>query len=63
MKFTKMHGLGNDFVMINGLQEHLPEDISQLAVKMCHRRFGVGADGLILLLPSDSHTLRMRIIN
>ncbi|MCI8336370.1 MAG: diaminopimelate epimerase [Peptococcaceae bacterium] len=63
MKFMKMHGLGNDFVMVNGFQEQLPEDISQLAVKMCHRRFGVGADGLILLLPSETDTLRMRIIN
>lgn len=63
MKFTKMHGLGNDFVMINCFREQLPENLSQLAVQMCHRRFGVGADGLILLLPSDTHTLRMRIIN
>lgn len=63
MQFTKMHGLGNDFVMINGFREQLPEDIFSLAVKMCHRRFGVGADGLILLLPSEKDTLRMRIIN
>lgn len=63
MRFTKMHGLGNDFVMVNGFTEKLPEDIGALASKVCHRRLGVGADGLILLLPSQQDTLRMRIIN
>lgn len=63
MQFTKMHGLGNDFVMVNGFKEQLPEDILGFAKKICHRRFGVGADGLILLLPSEKDTLRMRIIN
>lgn len=63
MQFTKMHGLGNDFVMINGFREQLPDDLLGFAKKICHRRLGVGADGLILLLPSDTDTLRMRIIN
>jgi len=61
IKFTKMHGTGNDFIIV----EAGPFDIdwSKLAVAMCHRRFGVGADGLILVLPSAVADLRMRIFN
>ncbi|MGI6065122.1 MAG: diaminopimelate epimerase [Bacillota bacterium] len=63
MKFIKMHGLGNDFVIVNGFQQVIPEDLSILAQKICHRQFGVGADGLVVVLPSDSADLRMRIFN
>lgn len=59
-----MHGLGNDFVMVDGLQEHLEESIlPDLARRVCDRHFGVGADGLILALPSDKADFRMRLIN
>ena len=58
-----MHGLGNDFVVVNGFSETLPADLPALAKKLCHRQFGVGADGLILLLPSQQANLRMRIFN
>ena len=62
MKFVKMHGTGNDFVMVDG--RRLPaRDWSALAQEMCDRHFGVGADGLILLLPSDVAELRMRMWN
>ncbi len=62
MKFVKMHGTGNDFVMIDG--RRLPAlEWSALAQAMCDRHFGVGADGLILLLPSDVADLRMRMWN
>ncbi|HEU4964806.1 MAG TPA: diaminopimelate epimerase, partial [Bacilli bacterium] len=62
MKFTKMHGLGNDFAVVAELSS-LPEDVSALATKVCDRNFGVGADGLVFILPSDKADFRMRIIN
>ena len=61
MKFTKMQGTGNDFVMIR--PEKTDDDWAQLAIKMCDRRFGIGADGIILALPSDKASIRMRIFN
>lgn len=64
MKFTKMHGLGNDFVMVDGFKEDIA-DPNQLAEAICDRHFGVGADGLILILPSkqEDADFRMRIFN
>lgn len=62
MEFTKMHGLGNDFVVIYGEQQ-LPENASQLAIEVCNRFFGIGADGLVYILPSEHADFRMRIIN
>lgn len=61
MEFTKMHGAGNDFVVIE--TNDMQRDWSQLAVAMCDRHFGIGADGLLLLLPSDVADFRMRIFN
>lgn len=63
MQFTKYTGLGNDFIFLDGKTALSVQDPFSLAVKMCDRRFGVGADGLILLLPSDKADVRMRIIN
>ena len=64
MKFTKMHGLGNDFVMVDCMHEVLPEaGLADLARRVCDRHFGVGADGLILALPSERAEFRMRLIN
>ncbi|CCO07196.1 diaminopimelate epimerase [Desulforamulus hydrothermalis] len=64
MFFTKVHGLGNDFILINaGTGEGLPDDCSTLAREMCDRRFGIGADGLVLLLDSEVADVRMKIIN
>jgi diaminopimelate epimerase len=64
VKFVKMHGLGNDFVVVNNLEEKLPEDrLPDLARKWCDRHFGVGADGLILVDPSRVANFRMRIFN
>lgn len=62
MQFTKWHGIGNDFVIINGFQVKL-EDYSKAAVEVCHRRFGIGADGLVAILPSDKADFTMRIFN
>src|SRR5438270_307766 len=64
MRFTKMHGLGNDFVMVDGFEEHLDEStLSQRATEWCDRHFGIGADGLILILPSRIAHFRMRVFN
>ncbi len=62
MEFTKMHGIGNDFIIINGFRQ-VPGDPAALSKRLCARRFGVGADGLILALPSGVADARMRIIN
>ena len=62
MKLTKMHGLGNDFVVFsdpNGANK----DYTELAIKLCHRQTGIGADGLAIVVPSDVADIRMRIIN
>jgi len=61
--FVKMHGAGNDFIVVDLLQKDLGVDLSKLAVRMCDRNFGVGADGLLLVMPSASADYRMRLIN
>ncbi len=63
MKFRKMHGLGNDYLFINGFQEGEDHDWPELARRMSDRHFGVGSDGIILILPSDKAAFRMRIFN
>jgi diaminopimelate epimerase len=64
MRFTKMHGAGNDYVYVNCFEERqLPEDLAMLAQKISHRRFGVGSDGLILIQPSTVADARMRMFN
>jgi len=62
MKFTKMHGLGNDFIFFENL-DNTEMNYSAMAVKMCHRQLGIGADGIIAVLPSGVADLRMRIVN
>ncbi len=62
MKFTKMHGLGNDFVVVNGFEEQVTR-AEELTVRICDRRTGVGADGLIVILPSEKAAFRMHYIN
>lgn len=63
MLFTKMHGLGNDFILVDMTMETLFEAPSRLAEAVCHRQFGVGADGLVLVHPSKRADCRMQIIN
>ena len=64
LNFIKMHGLGNDFIMVEDLKEKLSEQsLSKLAVELCDRKFGIGADGLVLILPSTKADIRMRIFN
>ncbi len=61
MNFTKMQGAGNDFIVVEagGKDQNWP----QMAVAMCDRHFGVGADGLLVLLPSDKADFQMRVFN
>ena len=63
MHFTKYTGLGNDFIFVDGPTALSIKNPTLLAQKICDRRFGVGADGLVLLLPSARADIRMRIIN
>ncbi|ATW26975.1 diaminopimelate epimerase [Candidatus Formimonas warabiya] len=63
MEFLKMQGLGNDFVVVDAYRQELPEDLGSLAQKVCHRQFGIGADGLVLVLPSEKAAVKMRIFN
>jgi diaminopimelate epimerase len=65
MKFTKMHGIGNDYVYVNGFAERVdsPEDVAR---KVSDRHFGIGSDGLILILPptqAGKADVRMRMFN
>jgi diaminopimelate epimerase len=62
MRFIKMHGIGNDYVYIDCFQQTVREP-EQLAVQMSDRHFGVGGDGLILIMPSDQADARMRMFN
>ena len=62
MKFTKMHGLGNDYIYVNGFTQTVA-DPAAIARKVADRHFGIGGDGLILILPSDKADVRMRMFN
>lgn len=62
LPFAKMHGCGNDYVVVDGVHESIPEP-APLARRVCDRRTGVGSDGLILALPGDNAPLRMRMFN
>ena len=61
MNFTKLQGAGNDFVLIEA--GGVEQDWSRLAIAMCNRHFGIGADGLLLLLPSETADFQMRMFN
>jgi diaminopimelate epimerase len=62
MRFIKMHGIGNDYVYVDCLQETV-KDPATLAVRVSDRHFGVGGDGLILIMPSTNADVRMRMFN
>ena len=62
MKFTKMHGLGNDYIYVNAFEEKI-EDPNALAVKISDRHFGVGSDGLVLIAPSEVADFQMLMYN
>jgi diaminopimelate epimerase len=62
MEFTKMHGIGNDYVYVNCFEQHL-ENPQELAVQVSRRHYGIGSDGLILICPSDIADAKMRMFN
>ncbi|MBQ7470396.1 diaminopimelate epimerase [Pseudobutyrivibrio sp.] len=62
MKFTKMHGCGNDYVYVNLFEEKV-NDPAAVSIKISDRHFGIGSDGLITIGPSDKADFRMRIYN
>lgn len=62
MKFTKMHGIGNDYIYVNGFVEKVAEPV-QVARVVSDRHTGIGGDGLILILPSEKADVRMRMFN
>ncbi|MCL6585192.1 MAG: diaminopimelate epimerase [Anoxybacillus sp.] len=62
--FTKMHGLGNSYIYVNLFEETIPEALfSELAIKVSNVNTGIGADGMILICPSDVAPVKMRIFN
>ncbi|MFZ5633389.1 MAG: diaminopimelate epimerase [Bacillota bacterium] len=67
MNFLKVHGLGNDFVLVDAREEKDlpadPEELSKLAVRVCDRYFGIGADGLVLIRDADDADVYMQILN
>src|SRR5688500_731635 len=64
MRFTKMQGIGNDYVYVNCFEVPFPKDPAELARRMSDRHFGIGGDGLILICESDSGAdARMRMYN
>lgn len=63
MRFTKMHGVGNDYIYVDCFAQPVPRDPPALARRIAHRRFGVGADGLILIRPSKVADARMQMFN
>ncbi|MDD2500467.1 MAG: diaminopimelate epimerase [Geobacter sp.] len=62
MKFTKMHGAGNDYVYVDCFKETV-ENPAETAIKVSNRNFGIGSDGLILIMPTDKADVRMRMFN
>ena len=62
MKFTKMHGCGNDYIYVNGFEEKI-EDEAKTAILVSDRHFGIGADGLIIIKPSDVADFEMVMYN
>lgn len=62
MKFTKMHGISNDYIYINGATETI-DNLSEVAVKLSDRHTGIGSDGIVMILPSKTCDFRMRMFN
>ncbi|MER1993653.1 MAG: diaminopimelate epimerase, partial [Eubacteriales bacterium] len=62
MKFSKMQGLGNDYIYVNCLEETVADPV-ETARKISDRHFGVGSDGLVLILPDEEADFRMRMFN
>lgn len=62
MKFTKMHGAGNDYVYINGFCEQI-DNVGDLAVSLSDRHKGIGSDGVVIIAPSEKYDFKMQMLN
>lgn len=62
MKFTKMHGTGNDYIYVNGFVENI-ENPEEFAIRYSDRHKGIGSDGLVMIMPSDTCDFRMKMFN
>ena len=62
MKFTKMHGIGNDYIYVNCFEEKI-DNPEQISIYVSDRHKGIGSDGLVMIMPSDKADFRMRIFN
>ncbi|MEI6753354.1 MAG: diaminopimelate epimerase [Paludibacter sp.] len=62
MKFTKMHGTGNDYIYVNGFEEKI-ENPEEFAIQYSDRHKGIGSDGLVMIMPSETSDFRMRMFN
>lgn len=62
LKFTKMHGAGNDYIYIDGISQSF-ENPSELAIRLSNRNFGIGSDGLVIIHPSEIADFRMQMFN
>ena len=62
MRFTKMHGTGNDYIYVNGFEEKIENPV-EFAIQYSDRHKGIGSDGLVMILPSDTSDFRMRMFN
>lgn len=63
LQFTKMHGLGNDYIYFDCVTNAAPKDPEELSRRLSDRHFGVGGDGIVLIMPSDCADFRMRMFN
>ena len=63
MKFTKMQGIGNDYIYLDCINNPIPADPAALSRRISDRHFGVGSDGLVLICPSERADFRMRMYN
>ena len=62
MKFTKMHGLGNDYIYVNCFLENV-DNPAEVSISVSDRHFGIGSDGLIMICPSETADFKMRMFN
>ena len=63
MKFTKMHGAGNDYLYVDCFSQAVPDNAAEIAQDVSHRHFGVGGDGIIFICPSEVADVRMQMHN
>src|SRR5688572_11881652 len=63
MKFTKMHGAGNDYIYVDCFRQPISVEVAGLAGEVSDRRFGVGGDGLVLICPAEGADAEMRMFN